>query len=574
MRLLTLLLCSISALGQGVVGGIGGGGRLPQPQAPKPEAPVYKPEELCTVEGVVRNLVTGEPLNKARITLMSISPREQNLPLTSSTNTEGKFAMKAIEPGQYRLSVDRAGFVRTEYGARPGIMTGGTTLTLDKGQSVSNIEFRLSPHSVITGRVLDEDGDPVLYAQVQLLSHRFFAGRRQLLPMNSASTNDLGEYRLFGIPPGKYFLSVTNRNMGFNTAIDRSANPQADEGYAPTYYPGTPDIASAAQITVALGRTMQGIDATLRKTRTFRIKGAVAGVPSARNRGGMVSIRSSDPVNAIYSFDRNSTIWRGPKSEFELRGVRPGSYIVEAVYSEPPDRMISGRTRVEVTDRDVEGVGLTLGSWPEVKGNVRLDGQGTLNFADMRVSLQPKLMGISMGNTQATVSDDGSFIIPRVMPDAFYVRVSGAPPEFYLKSVRLADTDVLENGLDLEKTGNASGLDVVMSPGASSVSGSVTDEKGNAVKGAAILLRPNDAKPSILPLLLKYAASDQNGQFKITGIAPGAYSLIAFEGIDITEVQDPDLFQQHESKAVKVDLKQSAADTRTLRAISLEQKSQ
>jgi hypothetical protein len=575
MRLLTLLFFSISAFGQGVVGaGIGRGERLPQPQAPKPEAPAYKPEELCTVEGVVRNSVTGEPLSKARITLVSISPRGPGSPLTTSTNLEGKFAMKAIEPGQYRLLVDRAGFVRAEFGAKPGVMAGGTTLTLDKGQSMSTIEFRLSPHSVITGRVFDEDGDPVLQAQVQLLTNRFFQGRRQLLPMNSASTNDLGEYRLFGIPPGKYYLSVTYRNMGMNPAVDRSANPQPDEGYAPTYYPGTPDIASAAQITVALGRTIQGIDATLRKTRTFRVKGAVAGFSGSRNRGGMVSIRSSDPASVAYSFERNSTIWRGPKSEFELRGVRPGSYIVEAIYSEPPDQMLSARTRVEVTDRDVEGLAMTLGSWHEVKGNVRLDGQGSLNFAGMRVNLQSQPSGATMGVSMATVNDDGSFTIARVTPDAFHVRVSGAPPEFYLKSVRLADTDVLENGLDLEKTGSVSGLDVVMSPGAASVSGSVTDEKGNAVKSAALLLRPTDAKPSMLSLLVKHSTTDQNGQFKLTGITPGAYSLIAFEGIDMAEIQDPDLFQQHESKAIKLDLKQSVADTRTLKAISLEQKSQ
>lgn len=577
MRLITLLLCSIAAYGQGVIGGgVSSAGAPPAPQTPKPDAPTYKPEELCTVEGVVRNAVTGEPLKKANIALLKVDPRNPSFPATTSTNPEGKFALKAIEPGQYRLSVERAGFVRTEYGARPGgSWGGGATLTLAKGQKMSSIDFTLSPHSVITGRVLDEDGDPVQGAQIQLLRHRFYQGKKQLMPVSYSGTNDLGEYRMFGVAPGKYYLSVTSRSNNSYGGVDRSANPQPDEGYATTYYPGTPDIGGAAQINVALGRTIQGVDATLRKTKTFRVKGIVTGAPRAGNRGGMLNIRPKDAGEMSFGFDRNMSNFRGPSGEFEVRGIRPGSYIVEAMYADGPDQMMVGRTSIDVGDRDVENVTVSLGGGIEVRGNIRVDGQAQLSFAEMRVYLEPKVRGSMMGgNTVARSNEDGAFTVLRAMPDSYYVRVMGAPAEFYLKSVRLADIDVLEHGLDLEKSTSASGLDVVMSPGAATVDGSVADEKGNPIKGAVVLLKPKDAKPSMLSLLQKYVTSDQNGQFKIPSITPGSYSLLSFDGVDLMEAQDPDFFEQHASKAVTVELKENGVESRPLKAVSLEQKQQ
>jgi len=573
MRLITLLLCSIAANAQGVVSGPVSA--IPITPRPKEEAPAYKPDELCTLEGVVRNAVTGEPLKKANITLMKMDPRNPGFPSTTSTNPEGKFAMKAIEPGQYRLSVERAGFVRTEYGSRPGVSWGGgTTLTLAKGQKMGNVDFNMSPHGVITGRVLDEDGDPVMGAQVQLLRQRFFQGKKQMMPLNSAGTNDLGEYRIFGIAPGKYYLSVTSRNTNPYGGVDRSANAQPDEGYAPTYYPGTPDLAGAAPINVTLGRAIQGVDATLRRTRTYRVKGIVAGAPRVGNRGGMLTIRSKDAGAMMYGFDRNMGNFRGPDGEFELRDVRPGSYVVEAIYSDGPNQMMVGRTSVEVSDRDLENVTVHLGGGIEVRGNIRVDGQAQLNLAELRVFLEPKSRGFMTGNNVARANEEGAFTIARAMPDFYYVRVHGAPPEYYLKSVRLADTDVLEHGIDLEKTSSASGLDIVMSAGAATVEGSVADEKGNPVKGAAVILQPKDAKPSMLSLLQKYVTSDQNGQFKIPGITPGAYRLISFAEVDLMEAQDPELFEQHASKAVTLDLKENAVEAKPLKAIPVEQKSQ
>ncbi|MCZ2148875.1 MAG: carboxypeptidase-like regulatory domain-containing protein [Bryobacterales bacterium] len=547
--------------------------QAPPTAQPAPAAPQqYKPEELCAIAGIVRNAVTGEPLKKAEVMLMRVDPLNPQPPARTSTSAEGKFAMKAIEPGQYRLSVTRNGFVRTEYGARrPGSFMTGTTLNLSRGQTLDTIEFRLSPHSVITGRIVDEDGDPVMGASVQLVRPRYYQGRKQMLPMSNAMTNDLGEYRLFGVAPGKYYLSVTGR-QGYDFAVNRSASSKPEEGYAPTYYPGAEDIASATQLNVPLGRAIQGVDVTLRKTITFRLKGKVIGAPSGSTRPVMISLapKDEDSMSAMMRTVRSAS---GKDGEFEISGVRLGSYVLQALYMEGPNESLSGRLAVEVAGRDLDNLTVNVSPGGEVQGSVRIEGEGSLNVRDLYVYLQPGSRSYMMGNTSARVKEGGAFTIPNAPLDLFDVRVNGAPPEFYLKSVRLGEIDVLGNGLDLTQTGGASGLDIVLSPTAAQLEGAVIDEKGDPVRGAAVILRPTRTEPAALVTrLLKFITTDQNGTFRIQSITPGEYNLISFDGVDMLEAQDPDLFQEHSAAAVKLVLKDGSKETKQLKVVSLQDK--
>ena len=575
MLYLLILISSISAFSQVPATLTVRPANPPASGAASSEPPQYKPEELCTIEGIVRNHLTGEPLKKVNILLNRFGDsRSFTQPSSTATSTEGRFALKGLEPGQYRMSAERPGFVRSEYGARPGAMVGGTTLTLEKGQSMKEIEFRLSPHSVITGRIIDEDGEPVQSAIVQLQRNRFFQGKKQLVPASSASTNDLGEYRIFGVPAGKYYLSATNRNYQINYAVDRSADAKLEEGYAPTYYPGTSDIATSAMLNVPLGRTLQGMDIRLRKTSTLRVKGVITGVPFARNQAGQVSLISKDASEMSGFMDRTTSMFHGPGGEFEIRGARPGSYIIRADYFEPPDLRFSARGAIEITNSNVEGVKLTLSPGGEVQGSLRIEGEGSLNLQDLTVVLQPRPGSFAMGGyASARIKEGGAFTIPRVTPDAYTVRISGLPNEYYLKSARLGDTDILENGLDLESSAGA-GIELIVSGAAANMEGSVADGKGDPVKGATVLLRPDTKKQDLLALLLKTVTTDQNGRFKISSIAPGSYHLISFDGVDSMEVQDPELMQQHESAAVKLEIKPSAKESGTLKVVSLKDSAQ
>lgn len=174
-------------------------------------------QDFAAIEGQVVDGVTGSPVRKANLTLRHIdaNPGQAGLLGTYGTTSDagGKFAMKDLEPGKYMLNVTRTGYVTMQYGAR-GPNRPGATLSLSPRQQLKEVNFRLTPHGVISGRIVDEDGDPVAGVQVQAQSYRYFLGKKQLTAANGNSTNDLGEFRIFGLAPRKYYLSANNRILG------------------------------------------------------------------------------------------------------------------------------------------------------------------------------------------------------------------------------------------------------------------------------------------------------------------------------------------------------------------------
>ena len=231
--------------------------------------------------GSVRGTVVGasdEPLRKAEVTLrsmggggggfggggrspMPVGGREGGVWM-ATTDASGTFAFDNIPPGQYSVMVQRTGYVRQEFGSRSRT---SNAITLREGQQYSGMTVKLVPHGVIAGRVLDEDGDPVMHASVQILRERWVGTRRQMTPQNGDATNDLGEYRLAGLMPGRYYLMVAfNRPEPSNRP--RPDGAAADLSYASVYYPGVTEIAQATPIQVTPGQEMRGVDLQLRKT--------------------------------------------------------------------------------------------------------------------------------------------------------------------------------------------------------------------------------------------------------------------------------------------------------------------
>ena len=178
-----------------------------------------KSAETCTLEGHVAGAIKGEPVRKA-ILLLSQTGVPQGQRYSTTTGSGGSFAMQDIEPGKYRLMVMKGGYAPMQYGSRSSGRA-GITLSLDPGQHIRDLVIRLTPQAVISGRVLDEDGDPVPQVSLQLFQYSYSHGKRQHQPSDFAMTNDLGEYRLFDLAPGRYFLSATAQ-----IEMDQSARGQ------------------------------------------------------------------------------------------------------------------------------------------------------------------------------------------------------------------------------------------------------------------------------------------------------------------------------------------------------------
>jgi hypothetical protein len=568
MRGLTILLiaAAIAAAQPGRFGPPGGAGfRGPGSSSPQPKVE-YKPEDLCVVAGAVRAKSTGAPISKATVSLARIDRRGGgNRGVNTTTSADGQFTFTGIEPGQYRLTVERNGYVTQQYGGRAGSFGSGTTLTLAKSESLKGLDIRLVPHAVITGRVFDEDGEPLARVSVQLMRYVYREQGKALMPAGGGQTNDLGEFRMFGISAGRYFLQARTYG-GLETAL--GPGNSADEAYAPTYYPGTNDPASASAIEVPQGGHVQGLDIRLARTRTYRVSGTIAGAPEG-GRPGTVMLRPRSPeALRMVMFDRNSS-WDPRTGRFEVRNVLPGSYTLIAISFDGRggSQRSSASIPVDVGQEHVRGVQVMLSPGQEVSGRIRIEGQENPSLpSELAVFLEPADMPMFGGFGDGRVEADGSFRMESVAASTYRVRVRGLPEGHYVQSIRTADRDLLASGLEMTPGAPVAGIEIVLNPKGANVGGIVTDEKGEPASGAQIVLMPPQDQPNH-DLRIQRAAADQNGQFQISGIPPGEYRLYAFTGIDNGADRDPEFLKKFESRAEKLTLREAGQETKTIKSI-------
>jgi len=541
-------------------------------QTPQTQPNPARPEDLCGMEGQVTNVATGAPVKKADLLLQRVDLNTNTASVqtsyTTATDAGGKFAMKGIEPGKYRLSVNRTGFVRTSYGAR-GPNRPGTTISLSAGQVLKDVKFQLTPHGVVTGRIVDEDGDPVAGVRVMAESYRRMEGRKQLVPSGSASTNDLGEYRIFGLPPGKYYFSATYNNQFGYEPVSRESSVKSppEEGYVPTYYPGGIDIATAAQVEVTPGAEFRGLNITLAKTHTVRVRGHINDPSGGAKGTAMVMLTPRDGA----PFAMVSGHGTDEQGNFEIRAVRPGAYTLYA-QSFNAGHNLSARQALDVGSSNMDGISLTLGPGMELTGQIKAEGPRGVNLKQISVSLRPRAMdGIYMGSMpQDHAQEDGSFTLTQVSQERYDVYLSGLPDGYYVKEVRAGDQDVRDSGLDLS-SGAGGPLSLTIAPGAGEIDGSVQNDQQQPAAGALVVLIPNDAKQRERRDAYRTATSDQYGKFTLKGIVPAEYKLYAWDNMESGAYMDPDVMKPFESQGVAMSIRENGKETAELKLIPGEQ---
>src|SRR2546428_7783772 len=217
----------------------------------------------CTIEGVVLKSTTGQPLKRALITTQRMGASDSQH--TARTDPGGRFVLRILEPGEYNLWVNRDGYLGMGYGQE--VPNGpGKLLKLAPGEQKKGVVFRLIPTGAVIGRVYDEDGEPIGGVVVQAFRYAYLNGRRQSNALGYAVTNDLGEYRLTGLCPDKYYVSATYNQ---SASDDGSA-----EAYAPMYYPGTSDPDGAMQVEVRAGEET-ATDFSLTPVPAVHVRGRV-----------------------------------------------------------------------------------------------------------------------------------------------------------------------------------------------------------------------------------------------------------------------------------------------------------
>jgi protocatechuate 3,4-dioxygenase beta subunit len=512
-----------------------------------------KPQDACAIGGQVTNAATGEPVRRALVSLRRIdmSPGVTTIQVSHTvvTDAAGQFALAGIAPGKYRLTAERNGFIATQYGSRGPGKT-GALLTLEAGQKSSDLAMRLTPHGVIAGRVLDEEGDPVPGANVQVSRQVYAQGRKQLSRAGEASTNDLGEYRVFGLAPGRYFVSAGARQ---NPVL-----PQAEDEYVTTWFPRTSDAAAAAPIDVTPGAQLRNIDIPLAKLHTVAVRGRVVsevgtlgGGPGAQRTNFSVVLSARNAMGTGGNASRGTAVT--PEGAFDFRSVTPGSYFLIAQVN-AQGKNIAARMTIQVGGSNVEGITLPLRGGVPVSGRVRVDGETTPSIASVQVLLRPAETGGFVFGPFPTqqVKPDGGFQMDDVGADRYTISFSGLPEGFYVKSVRSANLDVQADGLEVAGLSPAP-LDVVLSPNAGQITGTVLDPNTQkAAPTTMVVLIPQEKERRDREAFYQTATSDLSGQFTFKSVVPGEYRVYAWEDVEYSAWMDPDFMKPLESRGEAV----------------------
>jgi 5-hydroxyisourate hydrolase-like protein (transthyretin family) len=550
---------------------VSGGQTLPAPPGPTGGPSVeVDARDACTVEGTVVDAATGAGLRNVEVSLRAApgsAPAAQSS-YTAATEKDGKFSITGVAPGAYRLSARRAGYLQTEFGAR-GSGRQGTTLTLLPGQRMAGLEVRLRRGAAISGRVVDEYGDPVERVMVRAMRYRWTGSERQMSIQASTSTDDLGNYRLFGLEPGRYYLQVTPGVS--STVAAGQVGKQARLAYAPVYYPGTIEESAASPVEVTAGAELTGVNFTLARVPAYRVTAQVLNLTGATGRI-MAMLRpkqGSDPGNTRITAADLKT------GRIDIQGVIPGSYLLVAGMSEG-GKSYMGILPVEVTDRDLTNLTITLDAGYEISGEVRLEDSDAADLSGVRVlAVGPAtvILGSAEGSTsfgtraEAKVAGDGKFTLSGVFPDASNLSVTGLPDGFYVRAIQLGDRDVLESGLDLTSGPPAGPLRIVLSGKAGTVSGTVTAADGKPAAGATVVLIPRSEKRRTQSRFYKFTTTNPSGQFTLKNVDPGEYRACAWEDVETMAWMDPEFLKPYENKMTALSVEPGARAALQLTAI-------
>lgn len=520
------------------------------PAAANPNGAANEKQQDCTILGMVVAMAGSVPLKNALVTLTSVDDHSRP-EVTVRSEADGHFQFRGIVPGQYRLRVARNKYVAQEYGQRT--VTGpGATLTLRGGQVMKDLLFRLIPSATIAGHIEDEDGEPIAWAHVTALRTSYSNGKRTFKTATGTATNDLGEYRLFDLPPGRYFISATYRpgaeHLGPESDFAYGGAGSLKENYALTYYPGTYDATKAESITVKSGEEIPSMDFVMRPTAVYRVRGRVINlIPDPKRvehpmvfvtpRGGYAETDSMTygPENVV---KKDGT--------FDLAGVVPGSYTVQAsIYGGDESHSVS--QNIEVGNADVDGVQLVISKGFSVSGHVHWD--GAPGHVEDELYISGRTDGQSEFNAAfAVVNRDGSFVWNSVSDSPMSIEFHGLNNSGYVKAADYDGVDVLEQGFAPRAGSNAT-LEITLSAQGAQIEGTVTDENGLPVVGVWVVLVPG-SKYRTRHDLYRTERTDQHGVFKIKQVAPGDYALYSWDEVEDGAWEDPDFMKPFEEKGL------------------------
>jgi hypothetical protein len=515
------------------------------------------------IKGRVVGGDTGAPLRRAVVYISGNGIEEGRV---TSTDENGRYEFSELPSGRFGMHAFKAGYVLMSYGQRRP-MQGGKSIELAEGQVVDRIDFTLPRSGVIAGRILDEFGEPVAGLDVQVLRNVFRNGRRQLAPVGGRGrqTDDRGEYRIYGLPPGEYYVSARMSLSG-----PFGDDSESRSGFGITYYPGVVNIAQAAVVSVGAGAEHDSINFAVLPVRTVRVSGVVTNSQGRPVRQGTIMVQSG-AGEMMFTMAAAGMI--KPDGTFTVGSLPPGEYTLRVNTATGPndDDAESGAVMIAVGTEDETNVAIATTAAIRLAGQLVFETPQSTSLKADQFSLFAQVANSAsamMFGRTATVRKDWTFEL-FATEGPVLIRPARIPEGLVLKAVMLNGVDVTDTGVVLRPGQPVDGLQVILSNRVSGIVGTVTDEQGALLKDYTVLIFPNDAN-RWMPgsRFFAIAGPDQQGRFEAKKLPAGDYLVVAMDSIEEGQQTNPEFLQQASAYATSVQLNEGEKHPVTLKLVT------
>lgn len=520
----------------------------------------------ATIEGIVVNEVSKAPLRGVAIDLRrsrgSGTVRDgENADYSAVTDSSGSFRIENIEPGEYFLDHYKTGYInsRTAFGIS------AHSLKLGEGELLKNLHYALVPQAIVTGRVVDDEGERVQGASVMLVHPSYWHGSVRMMPAGQAQTNDHGEYRIVNVQPGHYYLQADIQGpLGSSGHLAPSRAAGAPRvSFVSTYYPNAPDASQAIRIEAQAGLELSGQDITLRKEKVVKVSGRVLDVDGSPAKRVFVTFVAE---NGFLPYSNRAYV-ADERGNFSVNNVRPGQYIAMANKMHSQDHQVA-HANVIVGDADVKDVVLQMPPPLDVKGVVVLEGPEGKSFDFSHLAIYVTPAGSSpFGAARTQVNSNGTFTLSPLSPGRYILGMDTGGHEGYVQSVQVDGQDVYGKALDAAAF-VAGDLHVVVRLDSAKVVGTVeiAEEQKAHLRSPAIVLVPAESRLRNEGQFVTQQL-DQMNSFELTNVRPGDYLAFAFEEYEYSALGDPEVFSAVEGSATKISLSRGESKSISLKLV-------
>lgn len=371
---------------------------------------------------------------------------------TTKTNSEGHFSIDNVPPGNRNVVALLEGYFGI--GQNGSYPANARTLATVVSAKTVEVKLEMIPGGIISGHVYNADGTPVTDALVQALHLAYQEGQQILQPNLSKTTDDRGEYRIYRLSPGDYYIAVNPKQPGGPRGTGSTVLP------VKTFFPDATEPSRAIATTIHGGDEINGLNLTVRTevgatlfgqvVTSLPASGQIVG-PRGQSRDftvttAMLTVSPHDRRSSLSTFNTtiNVPMLAPTSGKFEIRNVPPGTYDLIASLpdatgwgSQQPAGLATqpvgyGRSVVEVSGgRDIQGISVNVHSGVDIKGRISVNG-GNQNVQNVRLRLQPDDSASSLAvyqqvnQYQPYVDENGNFRIPAVPEGRYRIQVNFA----------------------------------------------------------------------------------------------------------------------------------------------------